>query len=487
MPLLTEGRRPALAGLQARADTHPGLWIDRYLPCQTVHQGAEPPGYNKEQAREARDALIQAIEQKQVAAGYREALQRWIGDFDAQAEAAATARAVSLGRVLVGAGQKGPAEFGITLHRTWGVPVLPGSSLKGIAAAAASRFFGDGDWARRDNAATVRADSQGRALPPNAYDALFGDVEEVGAVIFHDAWFVPGSDGKNGLHRDVLTVHHPDYYQREGAYTETEAPIPVPMVSAAGMFFVAVELHPALDPHTHGHWLRFAWSALQLGLRELGVGSKTNAGYGRVQLPDFAETSAGKAASARRAAEEARVQALAQAEADAARRAAEAEQRAELEAHRAGLPDAAARIAHTDGHEGLGRAPRQLVEWLVKEPDWAGIPRDAAHEAAAWARLDAPLREQVRRQVSEERAKALDDAIAAAKGAGDRRLPPALLSPAEKDVKKPKDREKWLDKLLGNLEHGGVHPEDAAAGIQALEAAGHKPARVQKLRDTYGL
>jgi CRISPR-associated protein Cmr6 len=286
-PLLTEGRRPALAGLICQPDTHPGLWIDRYLPCQTVHLGTEPQGYNKEAARLARENLIGDVAQRQVAQDYADALSAWKKGFAEQGDGVVTGNARSLGRVLVGAGQKGPAEFGITLHHTWGVPVLPGSSLKGIAAAAAARFFDGGaerDWDRRLNAAAVRKDKNEKVLPPNAYDALFGDVEEVGAVIFHDAWFVPPTDGGNGLHRDVLTVHHPSYYQQGTPYNETESPNPVPMLSASGQFFVALELHPGLDPMRDAHWLRYAWQALGLGLSELGVGAKTNAGYGRLTL-----------------------------------------------------------------------------------------------------------------------------------------------------------------------------------------------------------
>jgi CRISPR-associated protein Cmr6 len=263
--------------------------LDRYLPVQTWQLDSVPPGYDKDEARKARDTLLAQVVQKDIPQGYTDALATWKAGLELGGARIAAVDGVSLGRVIVGIGQKGPAEFGITLHHTWGLPILPGSSLKGIAAwAAANRFSGE-DWARREDSARARDDE------PNAYDALFGDVEETGAVIFHDAWFVPALDRKNGLHRDVLTVHHPTYYQKDGELNETDAPIPVPFITAKGSFHIAIELHPNLDPATHGHWLQYAWKALQVGLAEHGVGAKTNAGYGRIQLKDFGETSAAKA------------------------------------------------------------------------------------------------------------------------------------------------------------------------------------------------
>lgn len=286
----TTGLRPALRSVRATATTHPGLWMSRYLTHQSWDDKRAPHGYAKDRATEARDALIDAVEQNPLPPGYASAFDRWESELASDGSRIVRGYGTVGGRVVIGLGAKGAAEFGITLHHTWGVPILPGSSLKGIATVGADRYLASDEWRRRDKPAEARRGG------PNAFDALFGDVEEQGAVIFHDAWFVPASGGgKNGLHRDILTVHHPEYYQKGGELTDADNPIPVPFVSASGTFLVALELHPSLDPATGARWLHAAWNALRVGLSQHGIGAKTRASYGRVELVDWSETSVAKA------------------------------------------------------------------------------------------------------------------------------------------------------------------------------------------------
>lgn len=308
MTRLTGGRRDTLRHVRATPTTHPGLWLHRYLTHPTW-KDRKPERYDEDKARRAKDTLIRDVVGKPVPSAYREALTRWRTGFDPTRSYATQAE--SLGRVVVGLGAKGAGEFGITLHHTWGVPILPGSSLKGIAALGAARYLEGPEWEpRRDHA-------RARDGEPNAYDALFGDVTEQGAVIFHDAWYVSGQG--NGLYADVLTVHHPTWYQQEGgALTETDDPVPVPFVSAAGTFLFVLELAPGLSPERHGHWLDAAWTALREGLLRHGVGSKTNSAYGRFALPTLAELTEARAREeeAAKAREEEAAKVRAQAEAD---------------------------------------------------------------------------------------------------------------------------------------------------------------------------
>ena len=55
-----------------------------------------------------------------------------------------------------------------------------------------------------------------------------------------------------------------------------DSPTPIPFASVTGRYLVAVEGDPA--------WCDAAMKILGLGLAELGVGAKTNAGYGRMAL-----------------------------------------------------------------------------------------------------------------------------------------------------------------------------------------------------------
>lgn len=285
---LTSGRRDVLRDIVAPNSVHPGLWMHRYLRRQTWRRaaGPEPTGHVKDDAIAAKEEVVDKISGAKAADGYRAAYRRWKREFETDGLTTLSEEVAGLGRVLLGSGAKGASEFGITLHHTWGVPVLSGSSLKGIAALGADRFFDDEGWRRRADAARPRDGG------PTPYDALFGTVEESAAVRFHDAWLVPegGRSGglpDNGLHRDVLTVHHPSYYQQGKPVTETDDPIPVSFVTAKGTFLIVLELAPDLDPDLHGGWLEAAWEALRHGLYQHGVGAKTNAGYGRFKLSRY--------------------------------------------------------------------------------------------------------------------------------------------------------------------------------------------------------
>jgi hypothetical protein len=55
-----------------------------------------------------------------------------------------------------------------------------------------------------------------------------------------------------------------------------DSPVPVPFATVTGSYLVAVEGDPA--------WCHAAMGILKIGLAELGIGAKTNAGYGRMAL-----------------------------------------------------------------------------------------------------------------------------------------------------------------------------------------------------------
>jgi CRISPR-associated protein Cmr6 len=271
---LLQGRRDALRDLACRSTTHAGLWLDRYLTRQTSgEQGISSE--QKTEAQQARRKLILEASGIKLPEGYPQAFETWKESFDPGRSVFDAARA--RGRMVVGLGAKGALEAGLTLHRTWGVPYIPGSSLKGIAAMAADAFFEDPRWKRRFDTSKARPDER------NAWDALFGDPEEMGAVLFHDAWLLPTSRYPY-LHLDVMTVHHADYYAgKSESAGDDEDPNPVPFASVTGEFLVVVEALPGVSED----WLRAAWEALRLGLDRHGIGGKTNAGYGRLSLASW--------------------------------------------------------------------------------------------------------------------------------------------------------------------------------------------------------
>jgi hypothetical protein len=83
---------------------------------------------------------------------------------------------------------------------------------------------------------------------------------------------------------DVMTPHHPKWLDGSVPPTDFDSPIPVPFLSVAGQFYMAVSWHgPASDQAKN--WTELALSLLRDALKDWGIGGKTTSGYGRLTLP----------------------------------------------------------------------------------------------------------------------------------------------------------------------------------------------------------
>jgi CRISPR-associated protein Cmr6 len=229
--------------------------------------------------------------------GYRYAVDRWKDLRDRRRDCHFHMR--TQGRLLVGHGNLALTEVGITLHHTWGVPVIPGSALKGLLAHHVAACHGavtiDEEDAQRWPYAgnhvveeLVKLEAV-TALPNTMYRRLFGAPELTdrggrvhpacrGQLVVHDALWVP-DDGEPFLCRDVLTVHHRGYYQGGASWpSDHENPNPVPFVSvrpgARFLFTLSCDDTELLES---------AATFLIDALQEWGVGGKTAAGYGRLR------------------------------------------------------------------------------------------------------------------------------------------------------------------------------------------------------------
>jgi len=278
--------RKAIAGLGG-PPTHLGLAYDVWAP---VDDSGKVPDADRQRWLESLGGI-------KMPDGYAEAYRRWV-----DALRAANCRADSMettSRLLIGHGNPAPTEVGLTLQQTWGVPVIPGSALKGLLAHYVETAYGP------DPAGAAGADAADRARfsgvawrngrvaqgPGDVYGMLFGAPpadnavdggaeERAGCVVFHDAWLVPDGVGRVPVAPDVLTVHQKKYYDEMGASlpNDYESPVPVAFltVTPGTRFLVAVSGDPA--------WSEFAMTLLREALEDWGVGGKTAAGYGRLKF-----------------------------------------------------------------------------------------------------------------------------------------------------------------------------------------------------------
>lgn len=254
---MERSRRKSLWNAQKQPTTHAGLWLDKFLDKQI--------GRDEKLLPNEKNPLAELVEQvatlkpPEAYRVYAEFYQRWQSAL--LQLGAVTRRAKVQGRLSVGLGAEGVLETAITLHRTYGAPYIPGSALKGLAASYARKRLAEDAWGPKSE----------------AYKTLFGDPDSAGYVTFFDALYVPGSGAQGqALYPDVITVHHPDYYQKNQAPADWDNPTPIPFLSATGDYLLALAGDPA--------WVNAAYEILALALREEGIGAKTSSGYGRMSV-----------------------------------------------------------------------------------------------------------------------------------------------------------------------------------------------------------
>jgi len=285
MPVL----RDALKSLKPQPDTHAGLWLDKYLKHQTGF--GEKDGKGNDLGAGARAACILEATSRAIPTGYTQAFERWRSSFGDDAHALRHLDAKTTGRLVIGLGSKGVIESGIRLDHTWGMPLLPGSALKGLASRTAHLHLGEPDWNRPMDPAGSDAG--------NYHGYLFGSTTSAGAILFHDAWWVPDPKQQTvPLELDVMTVHHPKYYQNPEdpePPSDFDSPIPNAFVTAHGTFHIVVE---KAFPEVEDGWLDIAQQLLARGLDLEGLGAKTNAGYGRMVIAGVSSSASTQAMSA---------------------------------------------------------------------------------------------------------------------------------------------------------------------------------------------
>lgn len=155
---------------------------------------------------------------------------------------------------------------GICLHPVYGFPIIPGTGIKGLARAYATTVAGA--LAEEIRAVfgpeEIRSDSDAAA----------------GEVVFYDAWPVTWPK----LMVDILNNHHREYYEGKCPPVDWEDPVPVHFLAVpAGVefeFAVAARKPGSSDA---ARWVELAQGWVEGGLKWLGAGAKTNAGYGRFE------------------------------------------------------------------------------------------------------------------------------------------------------------------------------------------------------------
>jgi CRISPR-associated protein Cmr6 len=273
---------------------HLGLAYDAWAPTEVA---------DGKVSDDNRRPWLERLAEHAVSPDYARSFDRWKASFSATGDRLAELTLAS--RLLIGHGNASAIDVGLTVHHTWGVPVIPGSALKGLVAHYVDATYGPAEpdkkpWEQQGNE-RVRADYQGvtwnrRRIergPGAVYRALFGapDAREdatmrengfeagaaAGLVTFHDALYVPGSLADNKpFSADVLTVHQKGYYDSSGqsAPNDYDSPNPVAFLTVRPKCRLLLALSGPSE------WTELAAHLLADAFKNWGVGGKTAAGYG---------------------------------------------------------------------------------------------------------------------------------------------------------------------------------------------------------------
>jgi CRISPR-associated protein Cmr6 len=173
-------------------------------------------------------------------------------------------------RMVVGLGQASILEIAMTLDRVTGIPIIPASALKGLAAS----------YAMLSVLETTEREQAEKDQDSNFAD-IFGTQDQAGKVIFLDA--VPTEAPT--LEPDIMNCHYPDYYGGKTPNpTPYENPNPVYFLTLGreSKFAFAIAGRDRTDKTSE--LVDKAEKLLKAGLQELGIGAKTAAGYGYLEV-----------------------------------------------------------------------------------------------------------------------------------------------------------------------------------------------------------
>lgn len=162
------------------------------------------------------------------------------------------------GRLNTGLGNASIHEVGFSFHHTYGIPYLPGSTIKGWLAAFAKQHVNN--------------------LADSVREAIFGTQDQSGIVAFHDA--LP-KNRESKIATDVVNPHQKYYYRgtHNDAPSDMDSPIPVWFVTVVKgtTFYIPIQC-------TNPDYRKLTVDILKLALQHSAIGAKTNAGYGRMSF-----------------------------------------------------------------------------------------------------------------------------------------------------------------------------------------------------------
>ncbi len=214
-------------------------------------------------------------------------------------------------RLVIGAGYPSFIENGFLFHHVYGIPYIPGETLKGLARtvfilSVAEAMKGEFDPSKIEEVLSEEAEEEiseeAKGIlhqipkkiniildnytienPVQTFRKIFGSKERRGQVIFFDAYPVDFNPSEH-FEADIMNSHYGDYYQSGKAPADWLNPTPIHFLALKeGIDFEfnlgLAPLEP-MEDNEEKLLLETARKLLEVGLKNFGVGNKKRKGYG---------------------------------------------------------------------------------------------------------------------------------------------------------------------------------------------------------------
>lgn len=206
-------------------------------------------------------------------------------------------------RLVIGAGYPSFIENGFLFHHVYGIPYIPGETLKGLARAVfilsvAEAIKGETKLYKIEEELSEEAEGISQQIPNKisiilddytienpveTFRKIFGSKKRRGQVIFFDAYPVEFKPSEH-FEADIMNSHYGDYYQSGKAPADWLSPNPIHFLALKEgiVFEFNLGLAPLelMEDNEEKLLLATAKKLLEVGLENFGVGNKKRKGYG---------------------------------------------------------------------------------------------------------------------------------------------------------------------------------------------------------------
>jgi CRISPR-associated protein Cmr6 len=214
-------------------------------------------------------------------------------------------------RLVIGAGYPSFIENGFLFHHVYGIPYVPGETLKGLARAVfilsvVEAMKGKFDPSKIEEGLLEEAEEEiseeAKGIlhqipdriniildnytienPVETFRKIFGSKKRRGQVIFFDAYPVDFNPSEH-FEADIMNSHYGDYYQSGKAPADWLSPTPIHFLALKeGIDFEFSLGLASLEPMEGNEerlLLEITRRLLKVGLENFGVGNKKRKGYG---------------------------------------------------------------------------------------------------------------------------------------------------------------------------------------------------------------